>query len=246
MRSWKLLLVLLPVLLAVGPPQDPRSQRQEPLQVLFVGNSLTSTNDLPGVVATLAMAAGRSKVEYRTIAPGGVNLEDHSAAGTAPAELASGAWDAVVMQQGPSSLPESQANLREWARRFADAARVGGARPALVTVWPESERSYAFPDVIRSYANAAKAARAELYPAGLAWRTAWRRNPRLPLYGTDGFHPSPLGTYLTAVVVLAGLKHEPPIARPVRIRRPGVRIDVSAARARLLHDAAVEALAESK
>ena len=77
-------------------------------------------------------------------------------------------------------------------------------RPALLTVWPESERSYALPAVIRSYRDAARAAHAELYPAGRAWQAAWRRNPRLPLYGADGFHPSQLGTYLTALVVARG------------------------------------------
>lgn len=37
------------------------------LRVLFVGNSLTATNDLPGYVAGLADASGH-KLEYRTIA----------------------------------------------------------------------------------------------------------------------------------------------------------------------------------
>jgi len=113
-------------------------------------------------------------------------------------------------------------------------------------LWPESERSYAFPAVVRSYREAARAAHAELYPAGRAWQAAWRRNPRLPLYGADGFHPSQLGTYLTALVVLAGLTHEPPINRPFRINRPGFRLTVSAARAKLLRDAAAEAIKASR
>jgi hypothetical protein len=245
MRSRTLLLVLS-VLLAVGGAQAEGNDGPKPLRVLFVGNSLTSTNDLPAVVATLARTFGRSEIKYRTIAPGGVSLEDHWAAGTAVAELDSGAWDAIVMQQGPSSLAESQVNLREWTIRFADTARAHHVRPALLTVWPESERSYALPAVIRSYAKAAKAARAELYPAGLAWQAAWRRNPRLPLYGADGFHPSQLGTYLTALVVLGGLTHEPPINRPFRINRSGLRLNVSAARGKLLHDAATEALSVSR
>jgi lysophospholipase L1-like esterase len=245
MRSRTLLLVL-PVLLAVGCAQIPRSEGHEPLRVLFVGNSLTATNDLPAVVAILAKALGPTEVEYRTIAPGGVSLEDHWAAGTAPAALASGEWDAVVLQQGPSSLPESQLNLREWAGRFADAARANGVRPALLTVWPESTRSYALPAVIQSYAAAARAAGAELYPAGLAWQAAWRKSPKLPLYGPDGFHPSPLGTYLTALVVLAGLTNEPPFGHPLRIDSSGLRLDISPARAKLLQAAASEALAVSR
>ena len=245
MRSRTLLLVLS-VLFAVGGAQASGSNGPEPLRVLFVGNSLTATNDLPAVVATLAKTFSHSELTYRTIAPGGVNLEDHWVAGTAGEELDTGEWDAVVMQQGPSSLPESQVDLRKWAIRFAERARAHQVRPALLTVWPETERSYALPAVIRSYRDAAKAAHAELYPAGRAWQAAWRRNPRLPLYGADGFHPSQLGTYLTALVVLSGLTHEPPINRPFRINRPGFRLSVSAARAKLLRDAAAEALKVSR
>jgi hypothetical protein len=180
------------------------------LRILFVGNSLTATNDLPAVVAALS----RGRVEYRTVAPGGVNLEDHWRFTGARQELERGEWDWVVMQQGPSSLPESQADLREWAAVWAEAARDRGARAALWTVWPEQARYYAFDAVVRSYRNAAAAARARLLPAGAAWLEAWRRDPRLALYGADGFHPSALGTYLAAVVVYAGLSGESPTTLP--------------------------------
>ena len=40
-----------------------------------------------------------------------------------------------------------------------------------------------------------------LLPAGDAWRAAWAADARLPLYGPDGFHPSPMGTYLAALVI---------------------------------------------
>jgi hypothetical protein len=236
------LAVLLLAVLAAGCAQVQRSDGPEPLHVLFVGNSLTHTNDLPAVVATLARGLG-NEIEYRTIAPGGTSLEDHWNAGQVPAELASGDWDAVVMQQGPSALPESQANLREWARRLADLAREHEVRPALLTVWPERYRAAALVDVIASYANAAEAADAELYPAGVAWQAAWKANSTLPLYGPDGFHPSPLGTYLAALVVYAGLTGREPPAAAFAIHRPGFQLAVSPARARLLRTAAVAALA---
>jgi hypothetical protein len=178
------------------------------LRVLFVGNSLTATNDLPAVVAEIARQAGR-RLEYRTIAPGGYALEDHWNQGDARVALASAPWDVLVMQQGPSALPESQANLREWATRFAAEARARGVRPALLTVWPESYRRSALPDVIASYRRAAAAARAELLPGGLGWRLAWRCDSRLPLYGADGFHPSRLGTYTAALTVYGRLFRAP-------------------------------------
>jgi len=241
MRSRTPLILVLLALVAAGCAQAPRGDGNEPMRVLFVGNSLTDTNDLPAVVATLARGLG-TEIEYETIAPGGMSLEDHWNAGRVPAELASGKWDAVVMQQGPSALPESQLNLREWAERLAALAREHGTRPALLTVWPEGYRVNVLGDVIASYANAAKAAGAELYPAGVAWQAAWSHTPTLPLYGPDGFHPSPLGTYLAALVVTAGLTgREPPVAA-FSVNRPGFRLTVSPTRARLLRDAAVDAL----
>lgn len=245
-RARLLLLVVLVLLPAAARPELPLAAGQEPLRVLFVGNSLTAVNDLPAVVATVARTFAHREIEYRTIAPGGTNLEDHWNAGEAPAELANGTWDAIVMQQGPSSLPESRTNLIEWATRFADHARAYGVRPALLTVWPERERGYAMRAVIESYAAAAKAARTELYPAGAAWRAAWRRKQSLPLYGPDQFHPSALGTYLSALVVVAGLTGNEPIGRPFRLNRPGFKLTVSPARAKLLRAAVAEALATAR
>jgi len=208
----------------------------EPLRVLFVGNSLTAENDLPAAVARIAADAGRRPVETRTIAPGGVSLEEHWTSTGAREALAGEEWDAVVLQQGPSSLPESRAHLVSWAKRWADEARARGARPALLTVWPEEERIAALPEVIASYAAAAEASGAELLPAGAAWSAAWRRDRALALYGSDGFHPSELGTELAALVVYAGLTGASPGSLPLDGSVPA---DV----ARVLRDAAAEALA---
>jgi len=189
------------------------------LRVLFVGNSLTATNDLPAHAAALAEASGR-KLEYGTVAFGGYNLEDHWSNGEARRALASGSWDVVVMQQGPSAFPESQADLRLWATRFADEARSHGTRPALLTVWPEGWRRAALPEVIKSYSRAAAAAGAALLPAGVAWQLAWRCSARVALYGADDFHPSPTGTYAAALVVYGRLFQAP--LRTLELRGSGL------------------------
>lgn len=185
----------------------PRAQPDAPaapLRVLFVGNSLTSTNDLPGQVAALAKAGGR-RIETGAVVSSGFSLEDHWNQGDAAKEILSGSWDVVVLQQGPSSLPESQVHLRQWAQRFAALARKAGTQPGLLTVWPESYRKSALGAVIASYRKAAAAADTELFPAGDAWRKAWACDRRLALYGSDGFHPSRLGTYVAALVVYGRL-----------------------------------------
>jgi hypothetical protein len=63
--------------------------------ILFLGNSYTYFNDLPGMVKSLASAAGFS-ASVTSIAPGGQNLGGHvsSSLGT----ITSGNWDVVVIQ----------------------------------------------------------------------------------------------------------------------------------------------------
>jgi hypothetical protein len=238
----KRLALAVAVLSLAGSTVPAEAATPRTLRVLFVGNSLTYVNDLPAVVVGLGAASKLPDVELRMLAPGGWSIEDHWTIGEAPQVLASGRWDAVVLQQGPSALPESQVNLRTWAMRTGDDARKHGARPALYQVWPERHRFAVFPDVLASYRNAARASRSELFPAGDAWRAAWRRDPRLQLYGSDGFHPSRLGTYLAALVIYAGLVKSSPIGLPRVVPMPNGRYAVPAARARVLQQAAAEAL----
>ena len=212
-----------------------RAQPGEPLRVLFVGNSLTATNDLPAQFAALAKAGGH-RVETDAVVEDGFSLEDHWARGDALSAIASGSWDVVILQQGPSSLPESQAHLREWATRYAALARKAGVRPGLLTVWPESTRRSALGAVISSYRNAAKAAGAELFPAGDAWRRAWACKQKLALYGPDGFHPSRLGTHLAALVLYGRLFKAP--LRAQRLNLTGVKAPAN----RLVQSAATLAL----
>jgi hypothetical protein len=229
-------------LLALAGSGAGAAEQPTALRVLFLGNSLTAANELPEMVVALGRARGVS-IEYGAFTPGGYSLEDHWAAGQGRALLASTAWDVVVLQQGPSALPASQVDLRRWATAWADEARARGAAAALYTVWPESYRQYALPTVIASYSDAAAAAGAVVLPAGAAWREAWRRNRKLPLYGPDGFHPSTTGTYLAALTIYAGLTGTSPVGLPRVVRTPRVRVSLSAKTARTLQVSARVALA---
>jgi hypothetical protein len=106
----------------------------------------------------------------------------------------------VVLQQGPSSLPESRRILVQYARRFAPEIRKAGAEVVLYGVWPAADRLAYLDAVTGSYAAAAKETGGTLVAVGEGWRAAWAADPALPLYGADRFHPSPLGTYLGALM----------------------------------------------
>jgi hypothetical protein len=52
-----------------------------------------------------------------------------------------------------------------------------------------------------SYVAAAAELGATLLPVGEAWQEAWAMDASLPLYDRDGLHPSPMGSWLGALVV---------------------------------------------
>lgn len=189
-----------------------------PRRILFIGNSLTYTNDLPAMVAELADASGEP-IEVAMIAHPDFSLADHLATGEAARRIATEHWDLIVLQQGPSALPESRTELIASTRRFAELARPQHTRIALFSVWPAADRPTAFDSVTASYQAAATAVDGLLLPAGRAWTRAWQHSPKLQLYGADGFHPSPLGSLLAALVVYRGIAGHPLPAQLLADRR---------------------------
>jgi hypothetical protein len=165
------------------------------------------------MVRALASAAGLHwQVEARLLS--GAGLEDHWQRGLAQERIRSGHWDAVVLQQGPSSLPESRADLRQWTGEFDALIREAGGRSALYMVWPELSRFGWFDRVRDSYALAARDVSGWFLPAGEAWRAAWRQEPSLALYGGDGFHPTVAGSWAAALTIFAGLSGRSPLDLP--------------------------------
>jgi hypothetical protein len=170
-------------------------------RVLFIGNSLTYSNDLPASVATLGRAKGL-RLSCSSVAFPNYSLEDHWQRGDAQREIRKGGWSLVVLQQGPSAAPESLVLLREYVKRFDGEIKAVGARTSLYMVWPARTRPQDFDGVVRSYTVAAKDVNAQLLAVGEAWRAVWARDPSLELYSPDGLHPSPLGTYVAPLVIV--------------------------------------------
>lgn len=212
--------------------------------VLFIGNSLTESNNIHEMVAELARVGGTAAIPTRAVTFGGFNLEDHWNNGLAQRAIQQGGWSIVVLQQGPSSLPASQVDLREWTVRFDQEIRRAGAQTALYMVWPALENFANFDGVSASYSNAAQAVGGLLFPAGEAWRSAWRTDASLPLYSSDNFHPSAMGTYLAALVIYQRISGHPLIGLPPRLTSPTNRfppVVLTSAQAAILQAAAVDA-----
>src|SRR5262245_7660722 len=219
-------------------------------RVLFIGNSLTRANNLPGMVAAISAAVGQP-LDCERVTFEGYSLEDHWHRGegapgvnnvTARHAIARGGWSTVVLQQGPSALPESRVLLVEYARRFDAEIRRVGARPALYMVWPTTARQFDFDGVKTSYEDAAKAIDGLFLPAGEAWRRARQLNERLGLYEADGLHPTVTGTYLAALVITARLtgKSIENVPGTLSVTNPTTRVSIPDAETIVLKRAAAE------
>lgn len=222
-----------------GPPTPPSP---DALSVLFVGNSLTYWNDMPAMLEGLLAESNAGLVVIATSAFPNYGLQDHWIDARTRDAIALGGWDYVVLQQGPSAT-EGRPSLLEYTDRFDVEIEAISARTAHLMVWPESSRSFDFDGVAASYAMASAAVDGLLFPAGESWRAAWRVDPSLDLYGSDGFHPSVLGSYLTALTVadrLVGLSLQPSYI----IDTPSVQTTISAEVGDLLLAAAREANAK--
>lgn len=177
------------------------------LRVLFVGNSVTYSNKLPKMVERMGAAADRP-IETTDVSQGGFSLADHWSLGASRDTLDEGRWNVVVLQDRASTPVEE---LLRWTSTWADAARAADAKPALFMVPPSREHLDKFPDVILAYRTAAEEASAVLYAVGDAWRIALSADPGLPLWASDGIHPSVMGSYLAALTIYRGLTdHAPP------------------------------------
>jgi hypothetical protein len=197
--------------LAACGDDDPASPAAAPdsLSVLFIGNSLTAGNSLPAMVDSLAHASGLP-IRCTAITGSGTALIDHWGRPRTRREVQSGLYDVVVLQQGPSSLPESRQQLRDWTRLWDIDIEGAGARTALYAVWPDSSRFFAFGDVSESYRLAAEDVDGLFFPVGDTWLETWARDPSAPLYGADDFHPTVTGSYVAAVVIVSVLANRHP------------------------------------
>lgn len=199
----KICKVLLVSVCALGCLRGPVAVEPLPpggIRVLFIGNSLTYYNDLPGTLSALAITTGDT-IRAASVSFPDYALVDHLRQGSAVQAIKADTWHFVVLQQGPSSLQVNRDSLIDMTRLFDAPIKQVGAKTALFSVWPQTVNYSTFPRAIESYRLAAEAVAGIYLPVGAAWQTALAENQGLPLYNGDGLHPSELGTYLAALVM---------------------------------------------
>jgi hypothetical protein len=181
--------------------------------VLFVGNSFTARNDVPGLIAEMAAARGH-RMTSKLLSIGGASLKQHFNKGLALASIASGDFDTVVLQE-QSTLPVKNAGrMHENVRLFDAPIRAAGARMVLYLTWARRHAPESQAAITDAYVSIGRELGATVAPAGVAWERVLSRHPEIALHDTDGSHPNLAGSYLSACVLFAAVFGESPAGAP--------------------------------
>ena len=195
---------------AVAAPSDT-------LKVLFIGNSYTYVNDMPGILSQMALSTN-DVIQTASSTPGGYTLQLHSTNSTTLNAIAAGVWDYTVLQE-QSQLPALQDSIVEtdvYPYAYLLDSLIRDANPCTETVFyrtwgrknGDSQNCPTWPPVCTyqgmdsllhlRYRIMTDSFSAIMSPVGMVFRYIRLYNPSLELYDADESHPSPAGSYAAA------------------------------------------------
>lgn len=207
---------------------------QEKINVLYLGNSYTSFNNLPSIVEELCIGTDKT-IESRSITPGGCTLFQHLANKNTISVIKEGIWDFVVLQE-QSQLPTidyyrhnsftpSYKALYDTIMLYNSNAKVvgymtWGRRYGGQQCENYGDGLYCSPEFIdfdhmqdslcSAYCEAAYLTDSYVAPVGMAWKNILN-NHNIVLHISDDSHPSYEGSYLSACVLYSVFWNESPI-----------------------------------
>lgn len=183
--------------------------------VLFIGNSYTSVNDLPQLIQKIAASAGDTLTYYAHV-PGGCTFNQHVSG--AAQYIQQGGWDWVVLQEQSQlpSFPPSQfmnecypfaQELCEMIHQYNPNAKI-----AFYMTWGrkngDQQNCQFYPPLctyegmdsllFARYMMMAHDNNAYVSPVGRVWHTIRDNYSNIELYQSDDSHPTLSGSYAAA------------------------------------------------
>jgi hypothetical protein len=223
-----LLLSLTAILFAVaGLGAISASRDNNAVRILFIGNSLTSANNLPAMVAAIADSRGVDVI-HDANTPGGARLLHHASNNNVLRILRKQSWDFVVLQE-QSQFPgfettQLSTDVFPYATRLVEESKKANPDTSLIFFMTMAHRNgdpankHVSSELLtyegmqrrinRSYIMMAQDNQALVAPVGEAWLIVREEQPDIALYA-DNTHPNPTGTYLAACVFYATLFQSP-------------------------------------
>lgn len=193
------------------------SYSQTKKRVLFLGNSYTSVNNLPQMVADVALSTSDTLV-FDSNAPGGNTLQQHSVNPVSLNKIYVGNWDYVVLQE-QSQLPsfplsQVQSDVFPYAKNLNDTIKKYNAcaETMFYMTWGkkngDASNCVSWPPVCtyqgmdsllyERYMTMATDNNAVVSPVGAARNYIRANFPGIELYVGDESHPTVAGSYVAA------------------------------------------------
>ncbi|MEM7097206.1 MAG: DUF4886 domain-containing protein [Pseudomonadota bacterium] len=192
-------------------------------RILFVGNSYLYYNDsLHNHVRRLVQEMDpQLTLTYKSATIGGARLSHHALDYLLePARLGVREPFGIVVLQGGSAEALTESGRLTFIQQVINKVNQinnYGAQaylyltPAYVDPHPRSHAGM-LPKVQSMYEEAAQRSGAQVIPVGLAFARSYAKHPEILLHNNrDGSHPSLLGTYLAACVVVASIYGASPV-----------------------------------
>lgn len=201
MRIW-----LLITLFALGL----KSYSQDSLNVLFLGNSLTYSNDIPDLTRQLALS-NNDHLTYSEHTPGGWMLNtNHLNSSISNNLIKSRQWDYVVLQgQSREFIYENEYTTYKGIRRMVTRMTENCSRPAFYSTAAQKTLYKTLqPYIHQQYTNIANEVDGLIIPVGNAFTIAMDQN--INVY-SDKIHPNLAGSYLAACTFYAAMFQKSPI-----------------------------------
>ena len=204
--------------------------QSDSINVLFIGNSYTSSNNLPGIISSIASSKG-DYMNFESNLIGGATLQDHVNNNNTIDLIMNGNWDYVVLQeqsQYPSfPIEQVEQEVFPYANQLSQITKDSNDCSNVIffmtwgrengdqdncSNWPPICTYEGMDDLLRErYLTMANNNEAQISPVGAVWRSIRDSNYNIDLYSSDGSHPSFIGSYIAAVCFYTTLFQKNPV-----------------------------------
>ena len=180
-------------------------------KILFLGNSHTAANDLPGLFSNIADAHGLQKTEAQSFHGG--FLESFANHQRILNSIKSGQWDVLVLQGQKISMSGRYKYSTDAAKKLAKIAEDAGTRVVWFCEWArldveETER------IENVYFEIVQTDNERLSAIGRVWESLLKENPELVLHASDGNHAVPQGSFVAAMTLYCSITNCDPLEIP--------------------------------
>ncbi len=190
------------------------------INILFIGNSYTFFNDIPGMMLQIAKNDPQNKfnISLQSVTFGGARLQDHWNNKNTHKIIESRQWDMIILQEQSqwALFSNTIKNTAFYINKFTKKAAAQKSYVMLYQTWPRQPGSkwyndpehknatksveYMMKTIKENTANIAYQNKILYAPIGEYWYKSLQQHPEINLYAPDGTHPSISGSYLAALV----------------------------------------------